>query len=174
MIGKTIGKTLLILAIGLAQFSLVSVLPYGLANLNLPLVALVFILLSEDLSRALLWSAVIGLFLDLLSFSPFGLFLLCLPLAVAAADWFLTNLFTNRSAYTFFSLTVITVILFEIFSAVYLWLWTNQSGYATWSAIWQTGGEKLLFNLVLTGVVFYFSGLVSNRFRPAILSRKNL
>ncbi len=165
MYSKIILNTILILSLAIIQLSFISGLPAGLNNLNLILVILIFILSLVNLNTAMWWAAGAGFLLDIFSFMPFGVYLVCLFLTIASANFLLANFFTDRSLYSFLALAGLATVIYEFFLTFWDWPASLNSGF------WIEKISQLGFNLLAVLLIFYLVHYVSNRLKPVFLMR---
>jgi len=139
--------------------------------------ALALILLSLFLFgfRTAAWLALIlGFFADIISFNYFGLQLLTLPLVVILADLWMSNWFTNRSAYSFLALTVVATIFYNLsyYFLSYLGRFMDDSAFFIFSwDFWAALGLQVASNLTILLAYFFITSLHSRRFRPVFLEK---
>lgn len=173
MYSKIILNIILILFLVIIQLSFISGLPAGLNNLNLILVILIFILGLVNLDFAVWWTVGVGLLLDIFSFTPFGVYLLCLCLIMIVADFALTVFFTNRSLYSFLALISLTTAVYEILLTTIGYLVELMSKEGTGlilnQSFWLSKLSQLSLNLIAAFVIFYFISFISKRLRPVFL-----
>ena len=92
MYWKVFLQFVLIVFLSMLQLSFISGLPAFANKINLILVTLVFILMLKSFKMVAWWAIGLGLFLDIYSFSVFGIYLISLFLVVLVAN-FLLELF---------------------------------------------------------------------------------
>ena len=175
MYSKIIINTILILFLVIIQLSFISGLPAGLNNLNLILVILIFILALINLNLAVWWAIGIGILLDMFSFAPFGLYLVCLSLTIIIANFLLINFFTDRSLYSFFALAGLATVVYGILLAVIVYLLQFIGGGEVSLILnknfWLDQLRQLGLNLIATLVIFYFVSFIGKRLKPVFLAR---
>ncbi len=116
---KIFFNALFIIILVVFQISFIDGLPTYFNNLNLPLVTLIFILVLGGLNPAFWWSLGIGFMFDIFSFMPFGLFTICYFLTIILTHFLLINFFTNRSLYSFLTLTFFATVSYEFFILIF-------------------------------------------------------
>lgn len=175
MYGKIIFNIFFIVFLVAVQLSFISGLPSGLNNLNLVLVALIFILAVSGLKFSVWWAIAAGLFMDMLSFLPFGTYLLSLVVIAFLIDFSLHGLFTNRSLYTFMALTALATFSYSVLIKLASYIMHFLSGSEFYlilnKAFWINELNQLVLNIVLTAVVFYFFNLLTVKLKPVFLIR---
>lgn len=144
------------------QMAFIKALPGG-QYFYVPLVVLVFILVSFNLENAVLWFLLYGFLLDLFSFRFFGFYTLLMMVILLIAYFLLSNVFTNRSLYVYCLLVAVSVLLYD-FGNYLMFGWS-------WSGLLNLELKRLLANFLLTTVMFYAFGLLSHRLRPVFLIR---
>lgn len=172
---RIIIQALLIILVSLLQFSFISGLPLALNNFNLILIILIFILSLGSLKLSIWWAVSIGFLLDTFSFSPFGVFLVSLPLTIFAANFLMVKFFTNRSLYSFFALTVLTTIFYNIFLNLinYIAQIANyKSAIFSFNKIFLVSlGEQIILNLFAALIIFYIINFISDKWKPVFLAK---
>ena len=158
-------NAILIWLVLLAQTAVWS-LPAGFNFLNIVLVILIYILVIFGPHRAAWWFLAFGWFLDIFQFNAFGANLLALGLCFGIVFFLLSNFITNRSLYSIWLLTVVATFIYDgVLGLFTAWRFND------WSIFASVHGElwRLIANLLLATVLFYFFGAVSKRVRPVFL-----
>jgi len=176
-------RGLIIFFLGLAalfiviiQLSLLNTLPGILGQINLVLLALVFVLFFVNFDEALVLALALGLFLDIFSFAPFGFNLIILLGSAVVLNILLRNWFTNRSFYTFIALAVAAVIIFN-FLAVLFTLLVSALGQGKliflpiYLNFWRQMLWQILSSLLSALLFFNLMSLVSRRLKPFFLAK---
>jgi len=173
MYSKIIVNIILILSLVIVQLSFISGLPMGLDNLNLILVVLVFILGLINLDLAIWWVIGAGVLLDIFSFLPFGVYLICLSLMIIIINFLLVNFFTDRSLYSFLALTGLATLIYEFsfgaFSYLTLRISGNEMNFVLNKSFWLAKLSQLSLNLAVAFVIFYLVNFVSKKLKPVFL-----
>ncbi|MDO9399179.1 MAG: hypothetical protein Q7T79_00615 [bacterium] len=176
MLKKIIYNIVLIIFLVIFQIAFINNLPAGLNNLNLILVVLIFILCLVNLNYALAWVIGLGWLLSIFLFVPFGMYLISLFLTIVFSNLLLTNFFTNRSLYSFLTLTGLATIIYEIFLNSFNYLVNLFSKenllIINWS-FWSDKISGLVLNLLVVAILFYFINFFSKRFSPTFLLKYN-
>ncbi len=176
MYSKIILNIVLIISLVVIQLSFISGLPANLNNLNLILIILIFILSLINLDTAMWWAVGAGFLLDIFSFTPFAVYLVCLFLTIVIANFLLVNFFTDRSLYSFLALVGLTTVIYEFFvNVVFLFPRLIYGGGINISlnyGFWIEKISRLGFNLLVTLLLFYSVHYISNRLRPVFLMRR--
>lgn len=171
-------NVLLMLGLASIQFSFISGLPAWFNGLNLILIALIFILSLYGIDLALSWAIGVGFFMDIFSFSPFGIYLVGFSLVTIAAYFLLNNFFTNRSLYSFLALTFLSTILHDLVLNFLDFLITSLTADNVYffmkKDFWLGLASQIALNLIFVTLIFYFINLVSNRLKPAFLAKKKI
>lgn len=176
---KRIGKILILIFLlsflVLLQFSFVTALPDPFRQLNLVLVALIFILFFLDWRVALLSGLIIGFWLDVLSFHFFGLYLIIFLSTLLLAQGILKNWLTNRSFYTLIALMVFSTIFYNLLLAIVLYL--TSANYNTiffmQTRFWMTVLYQCVWSFLAALVLFNLATLGSKRIKPFFLEKKS-
>lgn len=168
MIIKIIANIALIIILSIAQVSFISGLPGIASDVNLILVALIFILGFFNFDLALLWVLGIGFFMDIFSFSVFGVYIFSLSAAIAAANLSLNYFFTNRSLYSFSAMAGISIFVYE--SAVYFFvLIFSEANPAMAGGFWIAFLTRVFLNILLSAAVYYAVYFFGKKFKPVFL-----
>jgi rod shape-determining protein MreD len=178
MYTKVIINIILIFALVSIRLSFISALPGWFNSFNLILAIIIFILALGSLKLALWWAIGAGVLLDIFSFSPFGVFLISLCLAVVIVNFLLTNFFTNRSLYSFFALIIFFTLFYEfILNIVFYFLRLISSEAAFFMLninFWKNLSTQIVLNLIAVLIIFYAINFASNRLKPAFLAKNKI
>ena len=157
MIAKIITNLILITGLATAQISLVSGLPGPAGNLNLVLVALIFILGFSNFAFAVWWAVGLGFLLEVFSFLPFGAYLFSLSFTLMIANFLLNYFFTHRSLYSFLALTGLATVIYEIIISFYVLIFMeiNSAGMSRANNFWLFMLEQIGLNFLLALIIYY-------------------
>lgn len=158
------------------QVSFAPSLPGWLPELNLLIIALVFILTLVDFKTAFWWSAGAGFLLDTFSFLPFGFYLVSLFLTLLAINFLFNSFFTNRSLYSFLALTFFYILFYRILLSIAVYIWQFLAGEEFFSIFigefWRDLGVEIALNLIAVFLLFYLFSFFGKKLRPVFLVRK--
>lgn len=172
---RLIANLFLLFLLFIFQMAFVSGLPSWFSNINAVLVVLTLIMGFGDLKTSLVWAVILGTFLDMYSFSVFGLNIFCLALALLAANFLLENLLTNRSLYSILALVAIASLVFQLASLAIVSLYGlfSPGGIGLELSIHFFLDElsKVIGNMLLAFILFHVLSFISKRFRPMFLIR---
>jgi cell shape-determining protein MreD len=167
---------LIIFLLSAWQISLVNSLPTWFNNLNVILVIAVY---AIGLSKKIFtWCLTIcsGLFLDLILFSPFGLYFLGIMITILAIYFLHINFLTNQSLYTYVALIGIATIIFRMWSYSFYILssfFINIDSKIIFNNVfWFNQFSALVLNVILTTIIFYILTFISRRLTPVFLIPK--
>lgn len=164
---------LLLIGLVIIQISFINGLPTVFKNINLIIIVLVFILGLVGFNSAFWWAVGAGLFLDIFSFLPFGINLLCLLATLLLINFLLTNFFTNRSLYSFLVLNFFYTLIFRFFviSLNYIVDSFAKKNFAIHYNLNFLINESsaLILNFILVVIIFYLLSFLSVRFKPVFL-----
>ncbi|MBI2459427.1 MAG: hypothetical protein HYV53_02650 [Parcubacteria group bacterium] len=171
MIVKIITNIILIIVLAVVQISLISALPGLAGNLNLVLVALIFILGFSSLDFAAWWTIGLGFLLEIFSFLPFGAYLISLSLTLMIANFLLNYFFTNRSLYSFLALTGLATVIYELIINffVLIFMEINLPAALTAGNFWFSKLEQIGLNLLLAVIIYYIIHFLGRNLRPVFL-----
>jgi len=170
-------NALLIIFFWIFQIAFVNTMPYPFNNINLIIVVLIFALFIFDIKGVLLWSAGLGWLMDLYDFTPMGLNLISLVIAVGIVCLLRDNFFTNRSLYAMLALTFVMFLIFEINIYIinyFLAVFTHQelalvfNGYFFINKLYG-----LMLSETLVVFCFYLLNFLSKSYKPFLLNKKS-
>lgn len=163
--------------LALLQFSLIDPLPGFWGQINLVFLSLAFILFFASFDEALIFSLMLGLSLDIFSFSPFGFYLFLLPFLLIGLHFIMLNWLTNRSFYSWTVLVLIALLLGNLLQGLltlFLSAISPESvififahGYFWVNLAWQ-----LLAGLLIAIFSFNLMSIVSRRLKPFFLAKR--
>lgn len=161
------------------QISFLPSLPQPLASINGVLIALVLILMLSNIEKALAWSIVCGLLIDIHSVYIFGLYTFIYTSMTFLTYILLNNFFTNKSIYSFFSLVALGTLAFVLVQTLtFLIIGTisRDAMYAvTIDMIYIKDFFRNLFaNIAITLVAFYTVNYFSKKFKPFFIVRRHI
>lgn len=166
-------NALLIIFLCLFQVSAILALPFPFNKINLLIIAIVFVLFIYDFEMAFFWTVLSGLLLDFYAFSSSGANFISLILSLVIINFLFKNFLTDRSLYSFFALSTISLIVYEI-------------GYLLVNFLFFIFGQKemiiefgrsffmnlfygLLLDWLVVFLVFYIFNFFSKRYKPFFL-----
>ncbi|OGF26123.1 rod shape-determining protein MreD [Candidatus Falkowbacteria bacterium RIFOXYB2_FULL_47_14] len=176
MYGKITLNAILIILLSVSQISFVSGLPGWFADINLPIMVLVFMLALSGFRLALFWSFGMGLLLDIYSFLPFGIYMAVFPSIAILINFFLIHFFTNRSLYSFLALAALALLLHEIlvYSLSYAVYFVNRQDLNVYfdGKFWSDQAGVFIMNLGAVFILFYLFTLAGKNLKPVFLIRR--
>ena len=131
------------------QVSFFNALSFPFFRINLILFLVIWFFIFRDFKSSLFLALFCGFFLDLFSFSFFGVYTITFFLSLIIAKLAWNNLFTNRSVYSFSLMTIIFASFYNIFLYSILFL-----GEKNFFGLWWLG-QAFWLNLVVE--IFYLS-----------------
>ncbi len=164
---------ILILIITILQISFFSFLDYPANNLNVVLVAIIFITVILNFRLGLYSAILAGIIFDLFSLSGFGLIILAFLVVVFSLNYLSNNFFTNRSFYSLLVLGFIGVIIYNLTSLVLKYafyflkfneLKPNLDHFWFYSFFWQ-----IIFSLVLISLIFLVFNSLSKKLKSVFI-----
>lgn len=161
-------------AVAILQFSLLNILPGIWGQINLVLAVGIFTLFFFDWQSALIYAAISGFWLDLMSFEFFGLYLLALFLTVFLTYLILKNWLTNRSFYSFFALITSATIIYNILIAIlfYFSFSAAGSGLFTDRFFYLSLLYQIIWSLFFALALFNLATVLTKSFKPFFLVKK--
>jgi hypothetical protein len=96
-----------------------------------------------------------------------------LPLTILAANFFIVKFFTNRSLYSFFALTFLTTIFYNIILNLINYLASYKSATFSFNKIFLVSlGGQIILNLFSALIIFYIVNFISNKWKPVFLVKR--
>lgn len=177
MAQKIIANLILIFVLAVLEISFASGLPGLAQNVDLLIVALIFVLILSGWRLALLWALTAGLIIDFYSFTPLGMNILGLAAAMVACQFLLNNFFTNRSLYSYIVLTAAATVVYDaviIAGNLANNFFVQKDTILDFGLIfWLNKISGVGINIAIAAVGFYFLNIITKRVRPVFLFRKN-
>lgn len=165
---KILFSTIIIALIAMIQITFLGSFGSYWSSFNLLLAILIILLFLIDFNIIVYFSIISGLFLDIYSSLPFGVFMLSTFLSIAVSYFLLLNFFTNRSFYSvvFVGLSAITafnVVFLSLSGIIYLF---GISDFYVDSGYWI----KLIYQFINISIIlislFFVINLFSRKFKP--------
>jgi hypothetical protein len=154
----------------------VSSLPAWFANVNLVIIALIFIV---GMGRSVLafWLMLgVSFLMEIYSFMPFGIIILSMTVAYAIAYALLTYYFADRTLYSFLAITMISVFLYELFLLFFNYLINFLSRNGIEMSVdrwfWLSKFQGLAVDLILVLMIYHVINYLSRNLKPVFLIRK--
>ncbi len=123
------------------------------SKINLILFFLIFTFIFFDFQRSFYFALFSGIFLDIFSFYPFGIYTLVLILSLLLIDFVSSNLFTNKSIYSFLILSFLYLVFYNF--TVYLLIFIFESNI--FGIIWF---NKVFFLNLFLEIIWIFLGII--------------
>lgn len=114
------------LIIILIQLSFLNSLPGFWGKINIVLFFVVWFFIFNNFDKSLLFVLITGFILDIFSFYPFGIYSISFLLTLILASFIWNNFFTNRSIYSFLSITAVFSIFYNLFLYFLLFLFEKS------------------------------------------------
>ena len=147
-----------------------------LLNLNLLLVALIFITIIFGYNVGFIFAIYLGFLINLFSFLPFGSFIIIYLLILTIVNFLYKHVLINLSFYTSLILILIATCLYTIIISLYnllLYFFKVTSIYMELDrTFFQNLGEQLIWNLLLMAVIFLIAKTSLKKLNLAFLLKK--
>ncbi len=162
-----------LLLILLFQIAFLNNFDYFLLNINIVIVAIIFLLNTVSFNKLLVIAILFGLVTDIFSSLPFGVFLATYCLTVFFIELLFLNFFTNNSFYSILILGIISILIFNlIFFSISGFLYLlNLSNFVVSYDFWIKLVWQIIDTSVLTSICFYLINNRSRIFKPVFLRR---
>lgn len=176
MLNKIIKIIIFILAVSLIslfQISVPGLWLNWLSAFNLIPVILVSILLFYDSKLAIITALIFGLYLDLFSFTFFGLESISLLISLFLVERISFAWLTNRSLYSFVLINIIFVFLYSFLS--FLLSYFSSASYAQFfifqGYFWMTILARIFWSAILALILFIPVVSWTKGLRPVFLEK---
>jgi len=123
------------------------------SKINLILFFLIFSFIFFDFQRSFYFALFSGVFLDIFSFYPFGIYSLVLILSLLLIDFVSSNLFTNKSIYSFLILSFLYLVFYNFIIYLLIFIFENNLFGIMWF-------NKVFFGSLLLEIFWIFMGIV--------------
>jgi hypothetical protein len=175
-IGQLFFLALSCLAIAILQFSFISSFPGAFNQINIGLIAMVFILFFFGIKSAILFIFFFGSFMDIFSFQFFSFHLLVLATVSLVVYLILENWLTNKSLYSFWVLCLIASVTYGFISSILLFVFSGLGGgFSIFSLyFWQSLLYQSLWLLLVASLFFNIFVSLAKRFKPFFLEKKGV
>lgn len=130
------------------------------SRINLFLLIIILFFVFSGYKSSLIFSLCSGLVMDIFSFYPFGLFTLSFLCTLFLADFVWNNFFTNRSIYSFLSLSFFLVFFYNIFLYFLIFLFEKNYFGVFWfnRFFWLNLFLEFIWIAFFMILSFYFFG----------------
>lgn len=139
----------------------------------IPLI-LVSLLFFYNSKTALLAALIIGFWLDIFSFSFFGLEIISLFVVLILIDRISFSWLTNRSFYSFLLINLLFVIFYSLISSLLFYF--SYLDYSTFfivkASFWLSLFYRLIWTLIIAIVFFHPFTTLTKNFSPVFLEKK--
>jgi hypothetical protein len=171
MIFDFLYKFVLFSLLAVLQISFAGSLPWYLKEINFFVIFLVFFL-EFGQSKVFRWFMFAGFIMDSYYSSPFGFFMVLLPLVFLFARFLSLNFFTNRSVYSCWGLTFFTLIFYYlVFYGVFYFagFFSGENNFILQKEFWLSLGLGAAVNLAVSNLIFYSAGALTDKLKPFFL-----
>lgn len=118
---KIAGILLTIFLISVANIFVINFFPFPYSRINLIFLYLLLVLIVDPDNSVVLWQGLALAFVsELFSSTPFGINMLSCMGTLVVSQWMLKNIFTNRSSYIVFLMSVLSIVLYRFQYFTYL------------------------------------------------------
>ncbi len=176
MYWRYIYHTIAITFIWLTQASFISAMPEPFNHLNLSLVALLILLLFDDLNLLFFWTMLLSFLMSLNSTIPLTLLLISWWLVILIAYLILYQFLTNRSLYSLVILVIGSTVLLEFFILIGAYFSKIFTGLILYEPINSIFFANLFFSITLNALamlaLFSFMGAINTKLKPFLLLKR--
>lgn len=155
------------------QFAFLNSLNNFLLNFNIVLFFLIYVFVVYDFNTCLIIGFFVGLLFDLFSFSFFGIYIFSIISTLYFVNFLWTNSFTNRSLYSFLTISGIFSVFYCIILYFTLYLFQDLVSFFSWFNLlfFINIFKQTFFILFLVFIFFYFFDFESRENQRAILPK---
>lgn len=165
-----------VISLSLAQVSFISALPFPFYEFDLLIIFLVFFRALFPGLKNIWIFALAGLIFDVFYIPVIDIFVVVWPLIFLICDFLSSNVFTNRSLYSFLATGFFVTIFYSLIlnSAFYLFrVLSSEAGvFILDKGFWLALGSKIILNLLVIIICFYIINFLSNRLRPVFIIKR--
>ncbi len=142
----------------LLQVSFLNSLPGIWGRINLPLLFVIILFIFYNFSSSVYAALFFAFFLDLSSFSVFGIYTLSFLITLFVADFVWANFFTNRSIYSFLILGILLLFFYNFLLYLFLLIFNKNISNAAWFGkyFWLNLLSEGFWVVLLILIFFYF------------------
>lgn len=171
---RTFVFIILISLLAIAQISAVYVWSGFFSEFSLIPVIIISLLFFYNIKTSLVASLVFGLWLDLFSFSFFGLESLSLFISLFLVYQVSRSWLTNRSIYSFLIINILFVLSYSFTSSLFFYFSSFEtSAFFLWQKyFWLILFFRLLWSFVIASLFFSLLALITRNLGPGFLDKK--
>lgn len=142
----------------LLQVSFLNSLPGIWGRINLPLLFVIILFIFYNFSSSVYAALFFAFFLDLSSFSVFGIYTLSFLITLFVADFVWANFFTNRSIYSFLILGILLLFFYNFLLYLFLLIFNKNISNVAWFGkyFWLNLLSEGFWVVLLILIFFYF------------------
>lgn len=123
---------LLAVLVVLIQVSFFNSLPGLWGRINIALFLVIWFFIFNNFNKSLVFALMMGIVFDIFSFYPFGVYSISFLVTLTLANFIWSSFFTNRSIYSFLSITVVFSVFYNLFLYFLLFLFESNSIGLLW------------------------------------------
>lgn len=168
---KIIGHLILITLVAILDIAFMSHLPWGLQQVHLFPIILVFIFLLGNVRYSAWWVLGGGYVLELFSFGLYGFHFIGLGLALVAIYILFERVMTNRSLYSIAAVSGISVLLYNT-SLFFRFYWGSEQANVSWNKFLIEQGITIVYSMIIAIIFFYLINAATKRLRPVFLAQR--
>lgn len=161
----------LIIIVTIFDLGFVSKLPFGLENIHLLPILLIFVSILGNIRYLAWWVVISGFILELFSFGIYGFQFLALTLSLLVIYILLEKIITNRSLYSIGAVTMASVFVYDGALLLHDYI-RNITDHIIWKNILLQEALTLLYSATISIILFYIINSLTTRLRPVFLSEK--
>ncbi|MBN2854109.1 hypothetical protein JXK06_01070 [Patescibacteria group bacterium] len=145
-----------------------------LSEINFIPLIIIALFFFYNIKNALLAAFIFGFWLDLFSFSFFGLESISLILSLFLIDRISFSFLTNRSLYSFLINNLLYFSFYSFFSSLFFYFSSFElSGFFLFQAeFWLSLAFRLIWALIISFISFSFFAALTKNLRPVFLDKR--
>lgn len=177
MLKKILSFSIFIIALSIiALFQISSPPVWGgfLSEINFIPLIIVVLFFFYNVKMALLAALIFGFWLDLFSFSLFGLESISLMLSLFLIDRISFSFLTNRSLYSFLINNILYFSFYSFLTALFFYFSNFESSgfFLFQSGFWLALIFRLIWALIISLISFSFFSALTKNLRPVFLEKR--
>jgi hypothetical protein len=169
-------QALIFLVVITIQLGFISSLKVPFYNIPVLLIFVSFFVIFQKDNKFLYWVVFIGFLLDVCSFDVFGFFMVSFVISSVILKFIQINFLTTKSFYSILSLNSLFILFFNIifrFLSMFVSFFAVETNWFLFSfPFWRDIFFQLIFNFLITSILFYFTKLTTKKFSSGFLKSK--
>ena len=165
---------LMLICLVIGHIALSLFCPYPLSKISIYFAGLILWLLWNPRGRIVWYTFFACFVIELYSVMPFGLNLFSGTAAMLFAFWLYRHIFTNRSWYACFVLSIVVLGIYRSLYSIGL-LFLNLFGKyveISWQSLFFTSFWEMMLTTLMVGFLYFIISLFSNKLNPRVIEAR--